>query len=56
MGDLFTVSTLFNALILVVGWSIKQELKHIGDSIEGVKESADYAHKRIDNILINERP
>lgn len=51
MDQVFTVTSLFNALILVVGWSIRQELKHIGEALHEVKESTTDAHRRIDAIL-----
>ena len=51
MDQVFTVTSLFNALILVVGWSIRQELKHIGEALHEVKESTSDAHKRIDALL-----
>jgi hypothetical protein len=51
MDQVFTVTSLFNALILVVGWSIRQELKHIGEALHEVKESTTDAHRRIDALL-----
>lgn len=48
MQELFTVGSLFNALILVVGWSIRNELHHIRNSIEEAKSSAYKAHERLD--------
>ena len=51
MGDLFTVSTLLNALVVVVCWSVRQELQHIKIAIDEVKQLSKDAHRRIDAIL-----
>lgn len=48
MNEVFTVSNLFSGLALVVGWSIRNELHHIRQSITDVKTSASRAHERID--------
>lgn len=48
MNEVLTVGNLFNALILVVGWSIRNELHHIRNSIEEAKTSAYKAHERLD--------
>lgn len=52
MQDILTVSNLFNGLILVVGWSIRNELHYIRNSITEAKSSAHEAHKRIDDLLV----
>jgi hypothetical protein len=51
MNEILTVSNLFNALMLVVGWSIRNELHHIRRSVEEAKTSAYKAHERIDEYL-----
>lgn len=53
MEALFTVANGFNLALLVIGWSIRNELGHIRESIRDVKESANEAHKRIDGVLQN---
>lgn len=52
MQEFITIANLFNALILVVGWSIRNELHHIRNSIEDAKASAYKAHERIDDLLV----
>lgn len=53
MAELFNVTNLFNVVIVVVAWSIRQELYHIRQSIDEAKDTASQAHKRIDNMLVN---
>jgi hypothetical protein len=48
MNEVLTVANMFNALVLVVGWSIRNELHHIRNSIEEAKSSAYKAHERLD--------
>ncbi len=55
MNELLTISNVFNCLLLVVGWSIRNELGHIRESIEDAKESAKEAHKRIDVVLAKQQ-
>lgn len=58
--DFFTVSNLLNGLMLVVAWSIRNELHHIRESINNAKELASdakntalKAHERIDFFIEN---
>ncbi len=51
MAELLTVSNLFSALALVVGWSIRNELNHIGNSVGEAKTDAKEAHQRLDNHI-----
>lgn len=53
MDEVLTVANLLNVLMLVIGWSIKQELAHIKDCIGEAKESVNHAHRRIDDILVS---
>lgn len=53
MQELVTINNVFNALMLVVGWSIRSELHHIRTSIAEAKEVAGKAHGRIDEIILN---
>lgn len=55
MQEYLTVANIFNALILVVGWSIRNELHHIRKSIEEAKASANKAHERIDGLLVHNK-
>lgn len=48
MNEILTVANMFNALVLVVGWSIRNELHHIRHSIDEAKSSAFKAHERLD--------
>lgn len=56
--DFFTVSNLLNGLMLVVAWSIRNELHYIRESINNAKELASdakntalRAHERIDFLI-----
>jgi|GEM_PF-4062893 len=51
MNEIFTVSNLFSALALVVGWSIRNELHHIRQSVGEAKTSATKAHERLDDHI-----
>lgn len=51
MEQIFTVTTLLNALVVVVCWSVRQELKHIKTAIDEVQQLSKDAHRRIDAIL-----
>lgn len=51
MLDFMTVSNLFNLLILVVGWSIRNELHHIRFELGEAKGVGNRAHVRIDEHI-----
>jgi len=53
MAELLTVSNLFSALALVVGWSIRNELHHIRNSVSEAKGYAAKAHERLDNHILS---
>ncbi len=44
-----------NVALGIVGWSIKRELRHIGESIREAKAAANAAHARLDNLLIGRK-
>ena len=51
MQELFTVANLFNGMVLVVLWAIKNELCHIRESIAEAKTHATRAHERLDTFF-----
>lgn len=52
MNEFVTVANLLNGLMLLVGWSIRNELHHIRKDIIEAKSFASKAHERIDELLM----
>lgn len=52
MNEYLNVANLFNAVIIIVAWSIRQELYHIRQAIDEAKDTAKNAHQRIDDIIL----
>jgi hypothetical protein len=55
MEEVLNIANLLNALMIVIGWSIKQELCNIKNCIAEAKESINKAHSRIDDILMSKK-
>jgi len=62
MHEIFTVANLFNLILAMIAFGIKNELRHINNNIDSVKELVEdaksialRAHERIDFFHENKR-
>jgi hypothetical protein len=51
MTEILNIDNLMRACVILIGWTIRQQLEFIKLSIDDDKKSANQAHERIDTML-----